>query len=153
MPKILLGALFVVFAAVSFWDGYRIATTLRRPGVYDGLGPDRYLIAVGAVILVLGIALAVQGFLEMQRAAPKSEEEEPASRRHLWLLAAICGYAVLIWFLGYAASTLLFFIAALWIMGHRDWRWNLSSSVALTLAFFLLFEYAADISLPKGVFG
>jgi hypothetical protein len=152
MPKIVLGSIFIVLAGISFWDGYRIMTTLRRPGVYDGLGPDRYLLVVGAMMLLLGVALAVQGAREYrQRTAPAADDQ--ASNRHLWLLATICGYAFLIWFLGYAAATLAFFIAALWIMGQRNWRWNLPSAVALTVAYYFMFEYAADISLPQGVFG
>lgn len=152
MPKILLGAIFVALAAVSFWDGYRITSTLRRPGIYDGLGPDRYLMVVGLIVLLLGVALAVQGAREMRQPVPQAAEEQ-ASNRHLWLLAAICAYAGLIWFLGYALATLAFFIAALWIMGQRNWRWNLPSAVALTVAYYFMFEYAADISLPQGVFG
>lgn len=152
MPKILLGAIFVALAGVSFWDGYRIASTLRRPGVYDGLGPDRYLMAVGLLVLILGVALAVQGAREFHQKAPEVAGEQ-ASTRHLWLLAAICGYVALIWLLGYAIATFAFFVATLWIMGQRDWRWSLPSAAALTAAYFLMFEYAADISLPKGVFG
>lgn len=152
VPKVVLGLIFAVISAVSFWDGYRIATTLRRPGVYDGLGPDRYLIAVGIIILLLGIALIVQGSSEMRESKMQSTEE-PGSNRHFWLLGAVCAYAMMIWLFGYAISTFAFFVAALWIMGQCDWRWNLSSAVALTVAFVLIFEHAADISLPKGIFG
>jgi hypothetical protein len=152
MHKILLGAIFLVLAGISFWDGYRIMTTLRRPGVYDGLGPDRYLIAIAVVMAILGVAIAVQGMRERRRRQPAAANE-PASNRHLWLLGTICAYAVFIWFLGYALATLAFFVASLWIMGTRDWRWNLPSAAALTVTYFLLFEYVADISLPKGVFG
>jgi hypothetical protein len=152
MPKILLGMIFVALAGISFWDGYRIATTLRRPGVYDSLGPDRYLLTIGSIILILGVAIAIQGMREPRQTVPQADREQ-ASNRHLWLLAAICGYTILIWFLGYAVATLAFFVAALWIMGQRDWRWNLSSSAALTAAYYFMFQYAADISLPQGVFG
>ena len=151
MPKIVLAAIFIVLAGISLWDGYRITTTLRRPGVYDGLGPDRYLMTIGLLVLILGVALAVQGAREFRRHAPQPAGE-PASNRHLWLLGTVCGYVVLIWLLGYALATLAFFIAALWIMGQRDWRWNLPSALALTVAYYLMFEYAADISLPQGVF-
>jgi hypothetical protein len=152
MPKILLGAIFVALSAVSLWDGYRIMTTLRQRGMYDGLGPDRYLMTVGLIVFILGVALAVQGARERSRQAPETADEQ-ASSRHIWLLGAICGYAALIWFLGYAPATLAFFVAALWIMGERDWRWNLSWAAALTVIYVLVFDYAADISMPKGLFG
>lgn len=152
MPTIVLGAIFIVLSGVSLWDGYRIATTLRRPGVYDSLGPDRYLIMVGALILVLGLALVWYGWRTLRRGQPAASEEL-ASNRHWWLLATMCAYAFLIWMLGYAPATLAFFVASLWIMGQRDWRWNLPSAIVLTVAFVLMFDYAADISFPKGVFG
>jgi hypothetical protein len=151
MPTMLLGVIFVLIAGVSLWDANRITTNLRRPGVFDSLGPDRYLMAVGVVLLVLGVALAVQGALSLRR-KPETAEE-PGSQRHVWLFVIVCAYAGFIWLIGYAPATLAFFLATLWIMGQRDWRWTVPSAVALTLTFFLLFEYAADISLPRGQFG
>lgn len=150
-PKTILGAIFVVLAAVSLWDGYRITTTLRRPGAFDTLGPDRYLMTIAVVILILGVALVAQGMREAQLASADSEES--ASRRHVWLLGAVCLYAFLIWFLGYRVSTLAFFVASLWIMGMRDWRWILFSAITLTAAYYIMFAHVADISLPIGLFG
>ena len=153
MPKIVLGAIFLVLAGISFWDGQRITQNLRKPGVYDSLGPDRYLMLVGAILLILGVAVAVQGARERRAAVATQESGDPVSQRHWWLLATVCAYSALIWFVGYAAATLVFFIAALWIMGQRDWRWNVPSAVALTAAYYFMFQYAADISLPQGIFG
>ena len=151
MPTMVLGVIFVLIAGVSLWDANRITTTLRKPGGFDSLGPDRYLMAIAVVLLVLGVSLAVQGALSL-RTKPETTEE-PGSRRHLWLFATVCAYAGFIWLVGYAPATLAFFLVTLWIMGQRDWRWTVPSAITLTLAFFLLFEYAADISLPKGQFG
>jgi len=155
MPNFLLGGALFVLGCVSLWDAYGIASRQRRPGVFDSLGPDRYLMTVAVMLLIVGLCVNVQ---EARRAPPPvsrhaQRSNAEAARAHLWLLAAMCSYIGAIAVVGYALATFAFFALAFWIMGLRSWRWNVASSVALATAFVLLFQYLADMPLPKGAFG
>jgi hypothetical protein len=152
MPILLLGLAFEVFAIASLLDANRITTNLRRPGVFDLMGPDRYLMAIGVILLLLGLGLIFQGVRQLRTATPTATlpvATEPV-RTHLWLLGAIILYVVLMPVAGYAIATLAFFLAAFRIMGMHRWGWTIGSAVLVTASFVLIFVWAADMPLPKG---
>ena len=151
MPTLLFGLALLALAACGLWDGYRIATTVREPGVFDPVGPDYYMLGVAAVLFVLALCLVVQG---VRRPASDNDEpvipEDEKSNRHLWLVAAVGVYLVLMPTAGYLVATMVFFLATLRIMGPISWQRNALISLALTAVFFMLFAIGADMPLPKG---
>lgn len=154
MAILLLGIAIAVFGLASVIDANRITTQLRLPGVFDLMGPDRYLMAVGVGLLLLATTLIFQGLRAVRVSRPKTVvvTESNASNVHLQLLCVLVLYAVLTPVVGYMFATFLFFIAAFRVMGVTTWRWSLISAVPATGSFILIFVVAADMNFPKGWF-
>lgn len=151
MPRVVLGFVFIIFGAASAWDGFRITNTVRTPGVFDLVGPDRYLLALGALLAILGAVMIGS----VMRSAPAGDavavSTNNGSRVHVWLFALTSAYVGAILIAGYAAATLLFFVLAFRLLGLRDWRRNLPTAVALAVIYYVLFIHLADMPLPKGL--
>jgi predicted phage tail protein len=49
------GIFFMLLGAVSFVDGWRIAQQAREGANFDAIGPDRYLMALGVLMLIAGV--------------------------------------------------------------------------------------------------
>lgn len=149
-PALGLGGFFAVAGALSVWDALRIRETVRRPGLFDVLGPDNYLLGVGLILLPLSALLAASAF----RAAPQLEEKAPppqASRLYLAAFALTALYVLGILIAGYVFVTALYyFLCMLRLLGGQRWSVDIGTSVALTATFYVLFVYLADIPLPQG---
>ncbi len=144
-----LSCAFLLFGVLSIWDALRIRGTVRKPGLFDVLGPDNYFLGVGVVLLLLGVLLAASAL----RDARQPGEREPApqtSRLYLVAFALTVLYALGILGIGYALATVIFFILALRLLGGQSWTVDIATSLALTLIFYVLFIYLADIPLPAG---
>jgi putative tricarboxylic transport membrane protein len=152
MSFLLLGITLIVFSAASIVDAARISTNLRQPGVFDIVGPDRYLLGAGALLLVLGVGLVYQGANQLLGRAPRISVHtaDSGSNTHLWLLGSIVLYAMLMPTVGYVIATLVFFLTAFRVMGMRNWAWILGSAVVVTASLAIIFTYAADMPLPRG---
>lgn len=154
VPIVLLGVGLLAFGAVSFWDAYRISSTLRLRGTLDVVGPDRYLFGLTVLLLIMGGLLIIKGVPAWRAQAVTAEPgTRDKSNRHMALFAILLAYILLMPFLGYAFSSLVFFLALFRTMGMTNWISNTASSVALTAIFFLAFVFGADMPLPAGVLG
>jgi hypothetical protein len=148
------GALFLLLGVVSIADGWRIALQAREGANFDAIGPDRYLIALGAMMLLAGLWRLLRGpSLETEAAAAAPERDAGATSNLLLTLAMLVGFALLVPVLGFSPTCLLFLAAQLRILG--GWSWGLSLAVAapIALAFHAAFISLADMPLPKGYFG
>lgn len=52
--------------------------------------------------------------------------------------------------IGNTIATGIFFPVVLYVLGTRDWRVNIASSLALTAIIYALFVRLADMPLPRG---
>jgi len=165
MAQALLGIALLVFGVASILDARRIGSTIRRRGTLDIVGPDGYLLGVGVLLLLLGVLLALQAWLQWRRAAPRDAGAAAAAAAaatatadeggyaHFALIAALLGYAVLLPIAGYAASTVVFLLAVFRIMGVRSWARSAAGALALTILFYVAFTRVADLPLPRGWHG
>ena len=147
----LLGGLFIVGGTATVWDALRITKTFRIPGAFDPLGPDRYLLLLAVLLLILGTALLLAAWRTPMTVPACSGGDEGNSSRVALLVALLTGYLVAILVLGYPTATFVFFVAAFLIMGIRGWTRLLVSSVILAGAFSTIFYIGADMPLPKGI--
>lgn len=138
-------------------DGLRITEALRRPGIYDIVGPDRYLVVVGVLLLICGAGLALQaiGPEAGDDGEPQVEtEDSPAPhgslRPMLLLFGALMAYAVTLPWLGYLLSTLLFLGLAFYLSGVEGGRRIVFAAVALSVGFQVVFVQFADMAMPSG---
>jgi hypothetical protein len=163
ISTMILGALFLLFGGVSIWDAQRIASTIRRRGTLDLIGPDGYLNGA-AGLLIVGVLLLVQGVLEWRRSrasvsramraasiATNDGDSTSTTGRHLALLGVLVAYAVLLPVIGYAIATLAALMALFRIMGVSGWWRILAWSIGVTVVFHVGFVVIADLPLPKGL--
>lgn len=148
VPTAVLGGFFVLFGALSLWEARRITAEYRKPGAFDVLGPDNFLLGLGVVLTLLGALMVFPGL-----SRPRSTGENPPLLPFLptTMLAMVCAYSAAMPFAGYLLATALFFPPAFWLLGIREWRRSLAASAAALLLFHLLFIRFADMPLPRGV--
>lgn len=161
MPSIILGVLFVLFGTVSIWDAQRIASTIRRRGTLDLIGPDGYLNGAAGLLIVVGVLLLVKGVNDWRKARARVPAIVPATvapddptastSRHLALLAVLIAYAVLLPILGYAIATVIALTALFRIMGVNGWWRVLAWAIGTTAVFHFGFVVIADLPLPAGL--
>lgn len=150
----------LVFAAIgiwSIWDGFRLSAVSRREGVFDALGPDRYIILIGGILCLLSVIRFLASFSEAQPERGTRETDAPKERaislRLVLLTLAFAGYALVVPFGGYVLTTALFFAVVYWIMGLRNWARLVSAIVLSTAVFAFVFITLADMPLPRGRLG
>jgi hypothetical protein len=148
----------VIFSAVMF----TLAGRMPPPASF-GLGPGGYPMLVTGVLAALGIILAIQGWLQMRRAAKAVRAEKdsagakkllgPGELRGIAILAlSFWLYIVLIKYLGYLITTPIFLFLFLLQYGDRKWLRMILVSVITTVASWVLFVYAFRIFLPDFYF-
>jgi hypothetical protein len=150
------GLFFVLLGLVSIADGWRITQQAREGANFDAIGPDRYLIALGGLLLAAGIWRTCQRAEPASiasgsaRQEPRGEPDGAEARTLLLTVAALAGFALLVPIVGFTPASLLFLIAQLRIMA--DWPWWRIVLAALTIAAALdvTFVRFADMPLPKG---
>jgi hypothetical protein len=144
--------------AWSIWDGVRLSAAVRREGVFDALGPDRYIMILGGILLVLSVARfwAARAEWQAEHGQPGLSGEAPDNApplKFILLAVAFASYALVTPYTGYALATVLFFAPVYWIMGLRGWLRLIAATAISAATFTLLFITLADMPLPPGVLG
>ncbi len=135
--------------------------TLRRPGpgflfFYAGI----FVSIMALVIFVRALAVRREGAPGHPRAGVPGMEgirerifEGQNIRKALYVLVAVFLYALLMEPLGFIPVTLLLFLFILGIIERKRWIVAALTSVAVTVAAYLIFETALQSQLPKGILG
>ena len=145
------GIFFMLLGAVSLVDGWRIARQAREGANFDAIGPDRYLLALGALMLAAGLWRLFAR--PDQEAAPEVAMGDGAAgmTSHLVLtLAMLAGFAALTPILGFSLACLLFLAAQLRLLGSWPWWKSAGVAAAIALVLHVTFIRFADMPLPKG---
>ena len=82
------GALFLLLGVVSLADGWRIAQQAREGANFDAIGPDRYLIALGAAMLATGLWRLLRG-PPLETEATAAPDRDAGATSNLLLTLAI----------------------------------------------------------------
>lgn len=148
------GFVFLAFGAVWCWDGWRLETSQRADSMFDELGPDRYLVVLGVIMLAVGVSLAfkpvaspMDGTFSLGRIAWWPP------RPPVTFTLALIAYTLAIPPLGYTVATFLFFIVIYHLAGKRTLARTLGFSLVSAAVFYVLFEKFADMPLPVGPLG
>jgi hypothetical protein len=143
------GVLFIALGIVSMVDGWRITEQARPTGNFDAIGPDRYMMGLGALMLLAGL----WRLLSRQEAQPGARgatdsDGLPILASTLGLFAA---FAFAVPFLGFSLACFLFLAAQLWVLSGWAWWKAVAVAVPLAIAFHAAFVTFADMPFPKGV--
>jgi hypothetical protein len=139
----------VVFSAVMFGIASRMP-----PAANYGLGPGGYPMLVSGVLILLGVILAVQGWLGIRR---RASAQKPvltlAEFKGIALLAlSFWAYVFLMKYLGFLITTPVFLFLFLLQYGDRKWPRMVLTSLIATGISWALFTYSFRIFLPDFYF-
>ncbi len=154
MFKGLLEPLVVIFLAVlGIADAIRLSNVIRPGGTFhDVIGPDRYLGAVSVGLLFCGIWTLAANLRIVRSPLLKKEEGEESHVNQVVLVAfVLILYAFAMPILGYLLATCFFFPVIYFIFGVRPWLKSILIGLSTTAAFYVIFEYLAEMPLPKGL--
>jgi len=112
-------------------------------GTLSAPGPGTWPAVVGVVLIVLGLVLAAR--------ARHTDDAERFTRAGLLVLAAVATMAVfvaVVGLIGFEIPTALLAFVWLRLLGRESWRVSIVLSLATTVAFYLLFVAALDVTIP-----
>ena len=124
-------------------------------GTFRNPGPG--FLSFFAALIVGVLALGVH--LQSRRILPSAEKSQPLwmdksrGRKMVLTVLALLGYAVIMNYLGFLASTFVFLVFLLRVIEPQRWPVALLGSLAASTAFFFLFELGLKSQLPKGPLG
>ena len=123
--------------------------TLHRPG------PGFLFFYAGIFVSIISLIILIRAFLTKK--LEESKESIFGASRNIWkavyVLIAIFLYALLMDPLGFIPVTLLLFLFILGILEKKRWIVAALTSLAVTVAAYLIFETALQSQLPKGILG
>jgi putative tricarboxylic transport membrane protein len=146
---------FVLAGLLVIWQ----ATLIKQGVMRDPVGPRAAFYLCGGIMALGGLWVALRNGLALRVGAGILGEAEgtedtpghPARFARAAALAGLCfGYALLFNPLGYLIATPLFLLAALRLMGQRQWGWNLLIAVVFTLLAYLVFAKVLGVRMPHG---
>jgi putative tricarboxylic transport membrane protein len=130
--------------------GFFLTFGLRLPPPEEAgvPGPGSAPVALGAVILLCGIAIGVGGL----RAADREAVELGGRKQGIALLSLVLA-AVLFEPAGFMLATFLFLAAGFVWLGHADWRRGVPAAAVVAVSLWLIFTKLLGVGLPYGLIG
>jgi putative tricarboxylic transport membrane protein len=145
----------VVLIAVGAFLIYDAASLEAGFAKVDPVGPRLFPIAIGAILIVLAIILAVaipRGSVGEADAGEDVDPNTPGDWRTVGLLVGLfVAVILLVNPLGWAIAGTLLFAGAATILGSKHYIRNVVIGVVLALASFYAFYSGLGIPLPAGI--
>ena len=146
-----MAAFLVVVGAYVFYD----AIGLDKGFADQPVQPYAFPYVIGAVLVALGIALAVATSRGDRPQAEEGEDvdlSEKGDARTVALLAGvfIVNIALIDW-LGWAIPGAVLFAGSAWVLGSRTWVRDLAIGAALSVGTFYGFYVGLHIPIPAGI--
>ena len=137
---------FLIYDALSLESGF---------AKVDPVGPKLFPIAIGAILIVLAVVLAVvipRGSVGEADAGEDVDPNTPGDWRTVGLLVGLfVAVIVLVNPLGWAITGTLLFAGAAMILGNRHYIRNVVIGAILAVASFYAFYSGLGIPLPAGI--
>ena len=145
--------LVVIVALLGIADAWRLSYVVRAGGTFhDVIGPDRYLGAISVGLLFCGIGVLAKTLKTARPPMNKKEEGEGSQvNRVVLVVFVLVLYAFVMPILGYLLATCFFFPVIYFIFGVRPWLKSIIIGLSTTVVFYAIFEYFAEMPLPKGL--
>jgi len=137
----------LALSVVAAIDGFRII--LRHSSTFGASYAGGYLVLLGLLIGGLTMYSWLRGKLEKTQSGDEKREKRRAPKRVVLCLAVLAGSSLLIPWLGYMLSTLLFFLGYFRLLGGYGWLPAFLWSASLGVLFAYIFTIAG-MMLPQG---
>ncbi len=122
--------------------------TLRRPG------PGFLFFYAGIFASIMALVILLRAWVSNKTTPDKESIFGGQSiRKVIHVLISIFLYALLVEPLGFIPVTFLLFLFILGIVEKKRWVVAVLTSIAVTVAAYLIFETALQSQLPKGIVG
>jgi hypothetical protein len=143
----------VALSLVGMVDAWRLSGVVRGGGPYhDVIGPDRYLGVISVGLLICGVLNLADSLKSLRRPEIRRGEGRGSQVTLVTVVIFVLViYTLLIPTLGYLFATSIFFPVIYYLFGVRSWRKSVVIGLSTALFFYAIFEYFAEIPLPKGL--
>jgi hypothetical protein len=140
----------LIFGLLLVGEGIHLLSHRVELGIpEESVGPDVYLIVIGALIVCCGLAECFTAELHAKEKALSDQKQKEV----LAILGLFVAYVIVLPFLGFTFSTAFFFLSfALFIPKYR-WTKAVIMAVIVTLSYYILFWEIAQVVLPRGIVG
>jgi putative tricarboxylic transport membrane protein len=137
---------FLIYDAMTLTGGF---------AKVDPVGPKVFPLAIGVILIVLAVILAIaipRGSVGEADAGEDVDPNSPGDWRTVGLLVGLfVAVIVLVKPLGWAITGTLLFAGAATILGNRHYVRNIAIGAALSVATFYAFYSGLGIPLPAGI--
>jgi Tripartite tricarboxylate transporter TctB family len=143
----------VVGGALMLSVGVAVAvrSTSYHIGSLGQMGPGYFPFALGVLLALVGVAIALKGHLQTDASA--KGERRPEWRAWLLICIGVCAFIVLAQYAGLAAATFaIVFISAL-ADRQNTWRGAAALALAMVAVAIVVFWWALKIQLPLFAWG
>lgn len=124
------------------------------------IGPGDWPTWILVLMLILSIILLGRSILQKKKISTVNEiEEEKISgdgqegenhRKHWYVVAILCLYLLMLPFLGFFVSTVIFIVVLTWFFGMKKWRNIILTAFLGGIIFTYVFVTALNLPLPRG---
>lgn len=145
------GALLAFFSFVSLAEGMRLTVYSDPYTLFDPLGPGRYILVLALGLSAVTVAHFVQAWRDRAGDGAAASATDPVGLKRVFrMVAVLTAYVALIQFVGYVTATVLFFVAAFYVVGVRPVASALLA-VICTVCYYFVFVYYGNIVFPHGM--
>lgn len=146
---------YIVSLVMALIGGFVILMSLQYPvtlGMGDP-GAGFWPIALGAVLILLSIFLTVANTVNGEKEKKKEFTISlPANVRVYWFMGLITLFCIVMNLIGFLASVLLFIPVSMYLLGVRNVKEMVLTSVISTTAIYVVFSLLLKTSLPMPFF-
>ena len=141
------GIFWFVFAVIVSIESYRMGLgTLHRPG------PGFLFFWAGILLALMSLIILIRAWITQREAGAGGLIFGGQNLRKIFLvLTAVLLCILFMERLGFAVVTFLLFLFLLGVVEKKGWRFTILTSLAVTVAAYLIFETALQSQLPKGL--
>jgi putative tricarboxylic transport membrane protein len=145
----------VLVGVLSITDGTRLVFK-EELQTYDVLGPGFYSVAIGSVLIIIGLIYFVSERKKVLSTAKKPAVSQPLGtgeykKTMVGMIVVMIAYILLMDLVGYLLATVVFFLLINRIVGFRSWLTNLGITALMTATFYLVFVSWLGIIFPRGL--
>lgn len=145
LANLAVAAVITAVAVAAIWA----AKDFPGTGTSTDFGAARFPIVFSAALIVLSGLLALDTLRRPLRPSTPVAER-PLMKPMLIGLAATAAYIYLIAYLGYLATSVVFLIGMMRLMGLRNPALIVAIALAITFSLYFVFLYGLSIPLPVG---
>ncbi|WP_126429014.1 tripartite tricarboxylate transporter TctB family protein [Brevibacillus marinus] len=149
MGEIIFHIILMVALVLFYKESFAIETGRAA----DPIGPAGFpkaIIIFAFVLLVISLFQAIRKWMKRDKNAPASKPAE-LSLVFFGILGSIAVYVLIVEFLGFIITTILFLLFLFWLLGRKVNIKQVGLAVVFSLGFTLVFGTILNLQLPRGI--